>query len=172
MLSSFYKAESTKTIFDPKFYLRPGLTENDILQIKEVFEAFDYDKDGVLNPADIRNALLKFNYKASQETVLAVMSVYDEDEQGALNFVNFVNMCSKHHQQKGETKNQIRNVYWRYDKAKKGYLDINDLKRVSKELDEKTTDEMLDEMIKSMDSNMDDHVTFEDFYNAMTKKLF
>lgn len=60
----------------------------------------------------------------------------------------------------------------KYDQAKKGYFDINDLKRVSKELGEKVEDEILDEMIKSVDSNMDGQVEFEDFYNAMTKKVF
>lgn len=46
------------------------------------------------------------------------------------------------------------------------------MKRVSKELGEKVEDEILDEMIKSVDSNMDGQVEFEDFYNAMTKKVF
>ncbi len=60
----------------------------------------------------------------------------------------------------------------KYDQAKKGYFDINDLKRVSKELGEKVEDEVLDEMIKSVDSDLDGKVSFEDFFNAMTKKIF
>lgn len=43
----------------------------------------------------------------------------------------------------------------KYDQEKKGYFDINDLKRVARELGEKVEDEVLDEMIKSVDSNMD-----------------
>ena len=60
----------------------------------------------------------------------------------------------------------------KYDQNKKGYFDINDLKRVSRELGEKVEDEVLEEMIKSVDSNMDGKVEFEDFFNAMTKKVF
>ena len=91
MNNSIYQTGRSETpTFDPKKYLKPGLTENDVIQIREVFEAFDADGDGLLNPGDIRNALLKFGYKASSDTVLAIMSVYDDDEQGALNFHNFV----------------------------------------------------------------------------------
>ena len=172
MYNSIYKVETESVTFDAKKFIRPGLTENDITQIKEVFDAFDADGDGLLNPADIRNALLKFGYKASSDTVLAIMSVHDEEEQGALNFINFINMCSRYHNQKGETKNHIRSIFLKYDKTKRGYFDINDLKRVAKELGETVEDEMLEEMILSMDSDLNGQVTFEDFYNAMSKKIF
>ena len=172
MNNSFYRNELQSVNFDPKVFMRPGLTEKDVLQIKEVFEAFDADGDGLLNPADVRNALMKFGYKASTDTVLAIMSVYDENEQGALNFMNFIQMCSKNNNTRGETRNHIRSIYLKYDRSKKGHFDINDLKRVAKELGENVSDEMLDEMVKSMDGNLDGHVTFDDFYNAMTKKLF
>ena len=81
-------------------------------------------------------------------------------------------MCSKNHNQTKESKSHIRIIFLKYDKQKRGYFDINDLKRVSRELGEDVPDEVLEEMIKSIDSNLDGKVTFEDFYNAMTQKLF
>lgn len=60
----------------------------------------------------------------------------------------------------------------KYDKDKKGFFNINDLKRMAKEFGEKVDDETLEEMINRIDSNMDGHVTLEDFYNAMTKKNY
>ncbi len=65
-----------------------------------------------------------------------------------------------------------RNIFLKYDKDKKGYFNINDLKRVAKELGEKVDDDTLEEMIKRIDSNMDGKVTLEDFYNSMTKKNY
>lgn len=46
------------------------------------------------------------------------------------------------------------------------------MKRVAKDLGEKVDDEVLDEMIKSVDTDLDGKVSFDDFYNAMTKKIF
>lgn len=36
--------------FDTKPYERPGLTETDILDIKETFDVFDKDHSGIINP--------------------------------------------------------------------------------------------------------------------------
>lgn len=65
-----------------------------------------------------------------------------------------------------------RNIFLKYDKDKKGFFTINDLKRMAKEFGEKVDDETLAEMINRIDSNMDGQVTLEDFYNAMTKKNY
>lgn len=60
----------------------------------------------------------------------------------------------------------------KYDKKRRGYFTIDELKLVSKELGEKVDDETLEEMINRIDTNMDGKVTFEDFYNAMTRKVY
>lgn len=121
---------------------------------------------------DIRSALTSFGFEATKETIFHIISQYDEEEAGAMDFQAFVNMCSMNHNQRNASKNDIRKIFLKYDQAKKGYFDINDLKRVSKELGEKVEDEVLDEMIKSVDSDLDGKVSFEDFFNAMTKKIF
>lgn len=158
-------------VFDPSQYKKPGLTENDIIQIKEVFDEFDFDKDGFLNPLDIRTALTKNNYSAMKETVFHIIAEYDQGEEGALNFNDFLDMCSQNHNQKKENIIEIKGIYRKYDKNKKGYFDIDDLKRVSRELGEDVENEVLEEMIKSIDKNMDGRVTYEDFVNAMTKPI-
>ena len=63
-------------------------------------------------------------------------------------------------------------IFLKYDRTKRGFFDINDLKRVSRELGENVEEEVLEEMIKSIDSDMDGKVSFNDFYNAMNKKIF
>ena len=40
----------TKPKFDTKPYERPGLTEADILEIKEAFDVFDREHIGLINP--------------------------------------------------------------------------------------------------------------------------
>lgn len=163
--------EEYHDLFDPKIFLQPGLTEQDIIQIREVFLSFDFDEDGFLCPLDIRSALTKYGYSAKKDTIHHLLGEYDHEMEGAIDFKAFVAMCAKNHEQEQVSKNEIRNLYLKYDKNKKGYFDINDLKKVSKELGENVDDETLEEMIRSIDSNMDGNVTFEDFYNAMTKNI-
>jgi centrin-1 len=92
--------------FDPKKYMKPGLTEKDVIQIKEVFDSFSQGKRS-LEPNQIRNALIKHGYNATQPTVFHILSEYDKDEDGKLSFDEFVSMCSLKHTPK-ETKSEIR----------------------------------------------------------------
>lgn len=97
---------STAGDFDPKKYLKPGLTEKDVIQIKEVFDSFSQGKR-FLEPNQIRNALIKNGYNATQPTVFHILSEYDKDEDGKLSFEEFVSMCALKHSPK-ETFNEIR----------------------------------------------------------------
>jgi len=43
--------------FDPRQYQYPGLTEKDVLDLKEVFDSFDLNGDGFIAPLELRAAL-------------------------------------------------------------------------------------------------------------------
>ena len=47
--------------FDPKLYVKPGLSEEDILKIKEIFDVFDYDKSGQISPSELEVAIKALN---------------------------------------------------------------------------------------------------------------
>lgn len=40
--------------FNPKSYVRPGLTEEDVTQIKEAFDIFDTDGSGTVEPKELK----------------------------------------------------------------------------------------------------------------------
>jgi len=60
-------------------------------------------------------------------------------------------------------------MFTKYDKRRQGEFGINELKRVAKELDEEISEDQLEEIIARIDSDGDGKVSFEDFYNVMTK---
>jgi centrin-1 len=92
--------------FDPKKYIKPGLTEKDVIQIKEVFDTFSQGKP-FLDPTNLRATLIKYGYNATSSTVYHILSEYDKDEDGKLSFEEFVGMCALKHAVK-ESKNDIR----------------------------------------------------------------
>ena len=49
-MSRTAKKQDNKPKFDTTPYQRPGLTESDILEIKEVFDMFDREHCGSINP--------------------------------------------------------------------------------------------------------------------------
>ncbi len=48
---------STKPKFNANKYLRPGLTEDEIEEIKEAFDLFDTDGSGSIDPKELRAAM-------------------------------------------------------------------------------------------------------------------
>ena len=100
-----------------------------------------------------------------------MVSDLDKDGSGAIDFDEFLDMMTARMSDK-DTREDIQKVFRLFDDDKTGTVSIKNLRRVARELGETMTDEELLEMIERADSDGDGQVTFEDFYNIMTKKAF
>ena len=158
--------------FDPKKFLLPGLSERDIEQLKEVFDTFDADKNGLLAPNELRTALINAGFKCTKETVYDIIAEVDDDEKGGLAFSEFLKLMVRGPPGEYETKEEIARVFKKFDKKQKGYITIGDLREVAKELHEDVDEDILQEIIARTDSNKDGKLSFEDFFNVMTKKIY
>jgi len=63
-------------------------------------------------------------------------------------------------------------VFQLFDEEDKGYITVDNLKNVTRELGENMTQDELAEMITRADTDDDGKVSFEDFYAIMTKKSY
>ena len=71
-----------------------------------------------------------------------------------------------------DSKADIQKVFNLYDWNKEGRVTWDELKRVSQDLGEEMTDEELLKMFKKADLDEDGFVTFDDFYNIMTGRVY
>ncbi|CAG9333088.1 unnamed protein product [Blepharisma stoltei] len=157
--------------FNPKQYERPGLTEDEIEEIKEAFDLFDTDGSGTIDPRELKSAMQSLGFEAKNQTIYQMISDLDKDGSGAIDFDEFLDMMTARMSDK-DTREDINKVFRLFDDDKTGYITIKNLRRVARELGETMTDEELLEMIERADSDGDGQVTPEDFYNIMTKKAF
>lgn len=70
-----------------------------------------------------------------------------------------------------DTREDLRKVFNLFDEEKSGYITINILKKVIRELGENIDEHELQEMIEKADADNDSRVSEEEFYNIMTKKV-
>ena len=157
--------------FNAKQYERPGLTEDEIEEIKEAFDLFDTDGSGTIDPRELKAAMQSLGFEAKNATIYQMVSDLDKDGSGAIDFDEFLDMMTARMSDK-DTKEDISKVFRLFDDDKTGYISIKNLRRVAKELGETMTDEELMEMVERADSDGDGQVSLEDFYNIMTKKAF
>ena len=156
--------------FNAKQFERPGLGEDEIMEIKEAFDLFDTEDKGCINPRELKEAMQSLGLDERSKIIYEMISSIDE-ETDRLDFKEFLDLMTARMSEK-DSREDIKKIFKLFDEDAKGYITIINLKRVVKDLGETMDDIELQEMIERADADGDGRVTFEDFYNIMTKKTF
>ena len=164
-------SRQTKSKFNANKYIRPGLTEDEIEEIKEAFDLFDTDGSGSIDPKELRAAMQSLGFEAKNQTIYQMITDLDKNKSGNIDFEEFLDMMTARMSDK-DTREDINKVFRLFDDDTSGSITIRNLRRVARELGETMTDEELQEMVERADSNGDGAVSMDDFYNIMTKKTF
>ena len=156
---------------EKKNYEKNGLTEDEVLEIKEAFDLFDTDKSGEIDVAELKQALMNLGIDTKNQTLQNMLSDIDKNGNANIDFDEFIDMMTAKMSDK-DTREDLMKVFELFigdDNTDK--IDIKHLKRVCKELNENMSDEELNEMIVRADTDRDGKVSFEEFYAIMTKKI-
>ena len=172
MLKKTATKQPQKEEWNPKKYEKNGLTEDEVMEIKEAFDLFDGDNSGEIDSEELKQALKNLGIDAKNQTLTNMMTDLDKDGSGKIDFDEFISMMTAKMSDR-DTREDLEKVFRLFlgddDKADK--ITIKHLKRVARELNENMSDEELQEMITRADLNKDSGVDFEEFYSIMTKKI-
>ena len=165
------KVVAKQEAFNPKNYEKNGLTEDEVLEIKEAFDLFDTDHSGTIDTDELKQALGNLGIDAKNQTLQNMMNDIDKNQSGTIDFDVFIEMMTAKMSDK-DTPEDLRKVFDLFigdDTADK--IELKHLKRVAKELGENMSDDELQEMIVRADTDKDGKVSFDEFYAIMTKKI-
>lgn len=165
------KRQQDSKKFDPSLYTRPGVTEDEVAEIKEAFDLFDMDMGGSIDPKELQAAMKSLGFEAKNQTIYKMIADLDTDQNGQISFEEFLNLMTARISDK-DSREDIRKVYNLFVDDNAQGITIKNLRRIAQELGEQMDDAELNEMIERADSNHDGIVTEEDFFNIMTKKNF
>ena len=142
----------TKTAaFDTKNYEKNGLTEDEVLEIKEAFDLFDTDHSGEIDVGELKQALMNLGIDTKNQTLQNMLADIDKNGNANIDFDEFIDMMTAKMSDK-DTREDLEKVFELFlgdDNADK--IDIKHLKRVCKELNENMSDDELNEMIVRAD---------------------
>ena len=160
-----------KSTFDTKNYEQNGLTEDEVLEIREAFDLFDSDKSGEIDVAELKQALGNLGIDTKNQTLQNMLSDIDKNGNANIDFDEFIDMMTAKMSEKTsrEDLEKFYELFLEGDNADK--IDIKHLKKVCTELNENITDEELNEMIVRADTDKDGKVSFEEFYAIINKKI-
>ena len=163
--------QTSKSGFDAKNYEKNGLTEDEVLEIKEAFDLFDSDKSGEIDVNELKQALMNLGIDTKNQTLQNMLSDIDKNGNANIDFDEFIEMMTAKMSDK-DTREDLLKVFQLFvGDEDTDQIDIKHLKRVCKELNENMSDEELNEMIVRADTDRDGKVSFEEFYAIMTKKI-
>lgn len=146
-----------------------GLNEEEIEEIQEAFTMFDTSGEGTIDPKELKAAMVSLRFDKKSPIVFEMICEL-EAIGNEINFEQFLEAISKKLGNR-ETKEGIDRIFDLFDDDKTGYISLNNIKRVAKELGETLSGEELKEMIQRASGNGEE-ISRDDFYKIMTKKNF
>ena len=148
---------------------KPGLTNEEVEEIKEAFEMFDTAKKGTIDPKELKAAMISLGFETKSPTVFEMICDL-EKHGGEIEFDEFLEAISNKLGNR-ETKEGINRIFDLFDDDKTDTINLNNIRRVARELGETMSIDELKEMLNRA-SEKGDEITREDFYKIMTKKAF
>ena len=153
---------------------RPGLSSEEVDEIKQAFDLFDTNGTGKIDPKELKAAMQSLGFDSKNPKIYQLIADLDTPESernGGITFDDFVDAINDKLGDK-ESKEGIRRIFDLFiDDPNADTITLSSLKKISKELGENMSDEELKDMLERASKNGVE-LTFEEFYDIMTKKSF
>nr|CCA23977.1 calciumdependent protein 4 putative [Albugo laibachii Nc14] len=156
---------------EKKIYERPGITQDEVEEIREAFNLFDTDGSGTIDPKELKTAMQSLGFEAKNQIIYQMIADIDKDGSGSIDFDEFLDMMTAKMSDKN-TREDIQKVFALFDDDQTGKISLRNLKRVARELGETMSDAELLEMIERADTDQDGEIKPDEFYAIMTRKTF
>ena len=153
---------------------RPGLSNEEIEEIRQAFELFDSSGEGKLDPKELISSMKALNFDKENPTMFNLISDLDTMEakkNGGITFDEYVTSINLKLRD-SESKEGIRRIFDMFiDDPNSDTININSLRKVALELGENMSNDDLKDMLERTSSSGKE-ITFDEFYEIMTKKSF
>ncbi len=153
---------------------RPGLSQDEVDEIKQAFDLFDTNGTGRIDPKELKAAMQSLGFDTKNPTIFQLIAELDTPEaskKGGIDFDSFVEAINNKLGDK-ETKEGIRRIFDLFiDDPNSDTITLASLRRIARELGEQMSNEELKDMLERASSNGTE-LSFDEFYDIMTKKSF
>ncbi len=166
-MSRKVKATKKSSGFDASEYCTRGLTEKEVLDIKQAFDLFDANHNGTMSKKELKSAIDALGMDIQGNTFNALLAEIDKDDSGEIDFKEFLEMMTSQLSDDVSRKD-CDYVYYLFCGEKDGF-DYDDLKKVATDLNIRVSDEEIQNMIKRADLDADNKISPDEFYAIMSR---
>ena len=153
---------------------RPGLSQDEVDEIRQAFDLFDTNQTGKIDPKELKAAMTSLGFDSKNPTIFQLIADLDTPEnakKGGIDFESFVEAINNKLGDK-ETKEGIERIFNLFiDDPNSNTINLASLRRIARELGEQMSSDELKDMLERASGNGTE-LTFDEFYEIMTKKSF
>jgi len=144
-------------------FIASRLKDEEVKQLKEIFNALDTNKDGTLTLEEVKNGVAKLDDKDLDLEEL--FKSIDTDGSGVINYTEF--LAATLDQKVYLKEERLYEAFRAFDKDGSGTISLNEIKQVL-QTDEKDVPQ-LEEMIKKYDTDGNGEIDYNEFIKMMSK---
>eukprot|EP00995_Heteronema_vittatum_P013591 NODE_980_length_1113_cov_398.797932_g678_i0.p1 GENE.NODE_980_length_1113_cov_398.797932_g678_i0~~NODE_980_length_1113_cov_398.797932_g678_i0.p1 ORF type:complete len:177 (+),score=77.68 NODE_980_length_1113_cov_398.797932_g678_i0:72-602(+) len=143
------------------------LNEEQKQEIREAFDLFDTDKNGMIDAHEMKVAMRALGFDVRKDEVLRLMEDVDRDGHGQINLGDFTDVMSEKISER-DPREEMAKAFQLFDDDVSGKITLRNLRRVARELGENMSDEELQAMIDEFDKDQDGEINEDEFIAIMT----
>jgi centrin-3 len=145
------------------------LSDEQAQEVAEAFQLFDTDRDGAIDPHEMKVAMRALGFDARREEVVRLMEeVGTRDAAGHLliGLSDFTELMKDKFAQR-DPRHEMIKAFQLFDENNTGRISLRNLRRVARELGENMSDEELQAMIDEFDKDQDGEINLDEFLAIM-----
>jgi centrin-3 len=147
------------------------LSDEQINLLKEAFDLFDMEKTGKIDFHELKLTLKAFGFKISKEEMFIIKEKLDPQNTNKISFDDFIDLMTQKFSERNPREEAIM-AFDLFDEEKKGKINIKNLKKAVKEINENLSDMELKAIIDEFDNDKDGFITKNDFLKIMDEYYF
>ena len=130
-------------------------------ELKEAFDMFDRDKDGLINYNELGNVLKSQGFNPTNQELIEMIGDVDENEDDKINFEEFLILMHSR-LKKADIENELNEAFSVFDKNGSGIITVKEFKRIMSSLGDKICEEEVDEIIQKVDPKNRGYINYKD----------
>ena len=138
-------------------------------ELKEAFNMFDRDKDGLINYNELGNVLKSQGFNPTNQELLDMIADVDENEDEKINFEEFLILMHSR-LKKADIENELNEAFSVFDKNGSGIISVREFKRIMGSLGDKISEDEVDEIIQKVDPKNRGYINYKDLTKIIVEQ--
>ena len=142
------------------------LTDQQIIEFREAFQAFDKDGNGSISTKELGTVMRSLGQNLSEAEIKQMIEIVDEDKSGTIDFKEFLNLMARNMKIVNKEE-ELLDALNTLDQDGSGKISKYKLRNIILKTDKKMTGQEIEEIIKTFDMDEEGNIDVQDFIQIL-----